>query len=288
MLTRIITIFTLLPILLAMVFFMPYQAFMAFVGAVIVLCSWEWTKLIKFGSQRSVIAYMLSVVAALAVVAWLDQHCPQYLSYLLYVGLLWWLLCTVWVMVYPRGFRTQGITKGLGMVYGWLILIPAWYAVSLLMRQHQHFEWMAQGGLLVFVLFMIWAVDTGAYLGGKAFGKMNWVGARKLSPSISPNKTWAGVMGGVTLSLLTTAIGLRIFSGSFEHVQWWLLISIVVCPISIVGDLTQSMFKRQANVKDTGNLLPGHGGMLDRLDSVLAASCFVALLVPALIVGSQG
>lgn len=286
MLTRILTIFTLLPLLLLMVFFLPYKAFMGFVGAVIVLCAWEWTKLLKLERQSTVIAYMLSVVVAISVIAWAETEAPASLQYLLYVGLIWWLICTIWVMVYPRGFRSRGLGKATGAIYGWLMLIPAWYAVSLLMRQHVHFDWVAQGGILVYVLFMIWAVDTGAYLAGRAFGGMNWVGARKLSPSISPNKTWAGVFGGIALSLATTAVALRLFSGSFDGVMSWLLISLVVCPISIVGDLTQSMFKRQANVKDTGNLLPGHGGMLDRLDSVLAASSFVAILIPCLIVGA--
>jgi phosphatidate cytidylyltransferase len=153
------------------------------------------------------------------------------------------------------------------LVIGLLILLPAWQGLMLFK------QWPEANGLILAVMVLVWVADIGAYFSGRRFGK------NKLAPQVSPGKSWEGVFGGLAASLLVTlAVGLtRDWSGSA------LLIAIagaaVVVLISVVGDLTESMFKRQAGLKDSSNLLPGHGGVLDRIDSLTAAIPVFAVLL---------
>jgi phosphatidate cytidylyltransferase len=129
---------------------------------------------------------------------------------------------------------------------------------------------------LLFAFALVWAADVGAYFAGRAFGR------RKLAPQVSPGKTWEGVLGGLALSLaIAGAAGTWLFR--LEGAAWlsFLLLAVAVVLLSIVGDLGESLLKRQAGAKDSGTLLPGHGGMLDRVDSLLAA-------LPAMALGLRG
>jgi phosphatidate cytidylyltransferase len=142
-----------------------------------------------------------------------------------------------------------------------IVLIPTWLAVVAL---HESGE---QGPLLVmYLLSLIWVADSGAYFSGRAWGK------RKLAPSVSPGKSWEGVGGGALLSL-AYAVGAAQVLGLPGN-QWplFVVLSLVTVLFSVLGDLTESMFKRHAGIKDSGTLLPGHGGVLDRIDSVTAAA----------------
>ena len=155
----------------------------------------------------------------------------------------------------------------LNFLIGLLILLPAWQGLILLK------QWPQANALIIAVMVLVWGADIGAYFSGKTFGK------RKLAPKVSPGKSWEGLYGGLAASLLITLlVGLQ---------QGWsaggLLLALagaaVVVLISVVGDLTESMFKRQSGIKDSSNLLPGHGGVLDRIDSLTAAiPLFAALL----------
>jgi phosphatidate cytidylyltransferase len=121
---------------------------------------------------------------------------------------------------------------------------------------------------LIFTLLIVWAADAGAYFAGKKFGRV------KLAPAISPGKTWEGVVGGLLLVAALAAV-IAVWQGVSIGVL--LPFCLAVAAISIVGDLTVSMFKRTAGVKDSGSLFPGHGGVLDRVDSVAAAAPLFAL-----------
>ncbi|MNY33511.1 Phosphatidate cytidylyltransferase [compost metagenome] len=176
------------------------------------------------------------------------------------------MLATVLVLGYPASSRHwAGLPAKLSI--GLLILLPAWQGLV------QIKQWPEANGLILAVMVLVWGADIGAYFTGKAFGK------RKLAPQVSPGKSWEGVAGGLFASLLiTTAVGL--YRG--WSVSEWILVlagAALVVSISVVGDLTESMFKRQAGLKDSSNLLPGHGGVLDRIDSLTAAiPMFAALL----------
>jgi phosphatidate cytidylyltransferase len=259
---RIITALVLLPIALGGFFLLDGAAFALFIGAVVVLGSWEWARLAGFATQPLRIAYA-ALVAALLYGLYLT---PALAPWLLAAALLWWVLATLLVLGYPASSRYWGGLPG-KLLIGLLILLPAWQGLVLLK------QWPQANGLIIAVMVLVWGADIGAYFAGKTFGK------RKLAPSVSPGKSWEGLYGGLAASLLITlAVGLQ---------QGWsaggLLLALagaaLVVLLSVVGDLTESMFKRQSGIKDSSNLLPGHGGVLDRIDSLTAAiPLFAALL----------
>jgi phosphatidate cytidylyltransferase len=163
---------------------------------------------------------------------------------------VWWLIALLWVMFMPAV-----INPGSAALAGVLVLLPAWLA---LVRLHQ-----MNPQLLLFVLLLVVAADVGAYFAGRSFGK------HKLAPRVSPGKTWEGVLGGFAGAMLLASIGCV-----WLHLAPLPFVALcaVVFVASILGDLTESMFKRHAGLKDSGTLLPGHGGVMDRIDSVTAAA----------------
>jgi len=177
------------------------------------------------------------------------------------VGGLWWLLACIWVICYPRGLPGGQVLAARKLVAGLALLVPAWLAISLL---HGRGE---TGPALLLVMFVIvWAADVGAYFAGHAFGRV------KLAPHISPGKTREGAAGGVFAALLAGTAGAWLLGLEAASLALFAGLVLVVSLVSIVGDLTVSMFKRHSQVKDTGGLLPGHGGILDRVDSQTAAA----------------
>jgi phosphatidate cytidylyltransferase len=170
------------------------------------------------------------------------------------------------VLTYPRtsGQWSSGACK---LVIGLLILLPAWQGLV-------YIKHMALGNWLIMaVMVLVWGADIGAYFSGRAFGK------RKLAPAVSPGKSWEGVYGGLVLTLVITAVVGVVRDWSVKQILLALIAAAVVVLISVVGDLTESMFKRQAGIKDSSNLLPGHGGVLDRIDSLTAAIPVFAVLL---------
>ena len=156
------------------------------------------------------------------------------------------------------------------VLIGLLILLPAWQGLVLLK------QWPLGNYLIVAVMVLVWGADIGAYFSGRAFGK------RKLAPQVSPGKSWEGVLGGLlTCLLIALAVGLSRHWGVVELVLA-LAGTLLLVMVSVVGDLTESMFKREAGIKDSSNLLPGHGGILDRIDSLTAAIPLFAVLLWAI------
>ena len=259
---RIITALILLPIALGGFFLLDGWPFALFIGAVVTLGAWEWARLAGLSAQPQRVAYAV-LVAALLYVAYLV---PSLAPWLLGAAVLWWLLATLLVLNYPDSSRYWGGLSG-KLLIGLLILLPAWQGLVQLK------QWPQANALIIAVMVLVWGADIGAYFAGKAFGK------RKLAPRVSPGKSWEGFFGGLAASLLITlAVGLQ---------QGWqtsgLLLALagalLVVAASVIGDLTESMFKRQSGIKDSSNLLPGHGGVLDRIDSLTAAIPLFAVLL---------
>ena len=259
---RVITALVLLPIALGGFFLLEGAAFALFIGAVIGLGAWEWARLAGFEGQPQRVAY----AALVALLLFGLYHVPALAAGVVALGVLWWGLATLLVLGYPASSRYwQG--AGHKLLIGLLILLPAWQGLVLFK------QWPMANGLILAVMVLVWAADIGAYFSGKAFGR------RKLAPQVSPGKSWEGLLGGLLTSLLLTLVtGLyRGWGGAALLLA--LTGAAVVVLISVVGDLTESMFKRQSGVKDSSNLLPGHGGVLDRIDSLTAAvPVFAALL----------
>ena len=260
---RVITALVIAPLTIAGIVALQGLAFALFIGLFIVISGWEWADLAGLkGHLRITYAGFLSVVLAGS----------YFLSpkLVLTIGLCWWLGAFVLVICYPKLVRYWS-SKMIRCAIGLVILVPAWVA----MLQLKLFP---DGTLFILLLFfLVWGSDTGAYFSGRAFGK------RKLSPEISPGKTWAGFYGGLATALLIAVI-MPYVTGKSDLVPGAGVIflggCLFVAMVSVLGDLTISMFKRHAGVKNSSNLLPGHGGFLDRIDSLLAAApVFVALIL---------
>lgn len=259
---RIITALVLLPIALGGFFLLDGGAFALFIAVVVTLGAWEWARLAGLGAQPQRVAYAAGVAALLYGLYLLPALAPL----LLLAAVLWWGAATLLVLNYPDSSRYWGGLPG-KLLIGLLILLPAWQGLVLLK------QWPQANALIIAVMVLVWGADIGAYFSGKTFGK------RKLAPRVSPGKSWEGVYGGLAASLsITLVVGLQ-QGWSVSGLVLALLGAAVVVLISVVGDLTESMFKRQSGIKDSSNLLPGHGGVLDRIDSLTAAiPVFAALL----------
>jgi phosphatidate cytidylyltransferase len=171
------------------------------------------------------------------------------------IALAWWVLAFIWTFFFPTP-----IAKTVRWLSGMLVIVPAYVAIDWL---YQISPW-----TLLFMLLIVWLADIGAYFAGKTFGRV------KLAPHISPGKTWEGAIGGLVAVMVL--IGIESLWLDFP-VSSIIPLAIAVAVISVIGDLTVSMFKRTAGVKDSGTLFPGHGGMLDRADAIMAAAPVFAL-----------
>jgi phosphatidate cytidylyltransferase len=238
-------------LILVLFVFPPIGAELA-IACIVLAGAWEWSAFLQSRSPLVRAVYVILIAALMAVVGFLW---PQDIRLVLIAALVWWLSALAWTFVFPTGIAN--VLRWLG---GAFVLIPL-YAALVLLYEHSP-------SLLLFALLIVWCADIGAYFAGKKFGRV------KLAPKISPGKTWEGVIGGLCLVVvLILARSIWVDSDLLVLIPFCLA---VAC-ISIVGDLTVSMFKRAAGLKDSGALFPGHGGVLDRIDSVSAAAPLFAL-----------
>lgn len=262
--TRILTALMLLPLAIGAILWLPNGAFAVLMAVLMGIAGWEWGRLARL-SERAAYGYALLIAGGGALGWWLTRSSPG-LGELLKLTALWWLLATLWVLVYPRGLESGADRRAITAFVGLWVLIPAYIAMVALQGEA------AQGPERLLAMFgLIWAADSGAYFAGKSFGK------HKLAPQVSPGKTWEGVLGGLAASgLVAWVFATFVFKFGEAGLLRYCGLALAVVAISVVGDLTESMFKRHAGVKDSGNLFPGHGGMLDRADSVFAAApCYL-------------
>lgn len=259
---RIITALVLLPFALGGFFLLDGGLFALFIGAVVSLGAWEWARLAGFTAQVQRVAY----AALVAVLLFALYLLPALALWVLLLGVVWWALATFLVLGYPASSRYWAQAP-VRLLIGLLILLPAWQGLVLFK------QWPEANWLILAVMVLVWGADIGAYFSGRRFGK------RKLAPRVSPGKSWEGVFGGLLATLLMCLlVGLYRGWSTFDLLLALAGTALVVL-VSVVGDLTESMFKRQSGVKDSSNLLPGHGGVLDRIDSLTAAiPLFAALL----------
>lgn len=249
---RVITALIAVAALLLVVFVLPAAAAQAIIALVILAGAWEWSGFLGSDSKSLRMSYLALIAVLMGFVSW---QAPQINGLLFQVALAWWICALVWTLFYPTP-----IPALVRWAAGALVLLPLYNALIVL--------YLASPAILLGALLIVWAADTGAFVAGKLFGRV------KLAPQISPGKTWEGVIGGLlTVAVLATA-GAYAFD---TRVTVLVPFCTAVACASIVGDLTVSMFKRTAGLKDSGTLFPGHGGVLDRVDSVAAAAPLFAL-----------
>lgn len=260
---RVITALILAPLMIGGIFFLPIEQFAYFIGFIITVAAWEWANLSGYTSPAIRFVYAGLVAAAVFVTAYFINSYPELHSVILAVGAFWWLIACFLVMQYPKKVSLWQ-AKPVRALLGFFVLIPMWVGFMTLKSQEH------SSLIIVYVMLLIWGADTGAYFAGKAWGKA------KLAPNVSPGKSWAGFWGG----LATTGLIAIVFSLS---VNKWLspmsvddftllaIITFITAIISVMGDLVESMMKRHRGIKDSSQLLPGHGGVLDRIDSMASA-----------------
>lgn len=275
--SRLITAFILIPIVIAALFLLPPVGFAITTLVVCMLAAWEWGQFAGFASrsQRIWLAVLCGLLLALMMFTLpayqRSVHLPQFATSL-WAALGWWVVALLLVLTYPRSASFWRGSQLLRLVFGLLTIIPFFWGMLALRQYHYDADHYAGAWWLLYVMFLVWGADSGAYMFGRLFGK------HKLAPKVSPGKTWEGFFGGlVTSAIIAWLFGL--WAPLSVPPATLLICSLIAALASVLGDLTESMFKREAGIKDSGNLIPGHGGILDRIDSLTAAVPVFACLL---------
>jgi len=265
---RVITAIALVLGLVALLFNLNPLNFSLIVAPIVLLAGWEWSKLMGLESKRHRFAYILLLALAIAIAAVsLDLFGTLNISLgqtLCLIASILWAVVFLWVQGYPSSAILWSPRPILGLL-GIALLTITWVAIALIIHQ-PHGPW-----LLLFAFAVVALADVGGYVAGNLFGK------HKLAPLVSPGKTWEGFFGGILLQCILIA---SMASFMPEKITTVMLVALVI-PVSlysVLGDLFESMIKRHSGVKDSGNILPGHGGVLDRIDGLIAALPLFALL----------
>jgi len=267
--TRVITALVLMALLLPSIFLLPQAAWALLVAVFIGIAAWEWGALLKWSDNGR---RLLGIVTAsiCAALSWFDPAAigaaQTFAPAALWVMVLYALSGLFWCLLMPFWLQAQWALGGFsGLLVGAIVLLPTWLAMVQLR--------MLGPWALLGVFAIVWMADIAAYFSGRAFGK------HKLAPTISPGKTREGAYGafvGVLLYGLAVRYGVGL---EFPSLPLWVLTLLFVTGISIIGDLFESLLKRKAGIKDSSNVLPGHGGVLDRIDSLTSTLPVVALLL---------
>lgn len=252
---RILTAIPLAIFVFWIIFFQPTSVFSYFIFFVILIAGYEWARL--SGVENSLLRIIYAIVVT--VFTWcLSTYAADYISWAIYFSVLWWLAVTFYLMS-AKPKQANDSVKLDKLIIAFIILPAAALAMQNIHGFSQGAAW------LFYALSLVWVADIGAYFSGKNFGK------NKLAPAISPGKTKEGLYGAVLATSLYTVVASYYFKLSIEQSALLVLLSVIVTFVSVSGDLYISFLKREVGLKDTGKILPGHGGILDRIDSVLAA-----------------
>ena len=250
-LQRSLTALILIPLAVICIFYLPPIAFNVLMAVIVGYGAWEWGRLSATDMCRLPIVFVIVVLLGFGLVFIIP------VIGILVVSFCWWLIALWLISQYPkcRRWSSYQLVK---LIMGFLVLVPCWAGFyALRMQPHgPHF--------VILAVIFVWAADTGAYFVGKFCGK------HKLAPSVSPGKTIEGLLGGVVLTAIVALISLLMLRLDWPMLIYLVTLAIVAGLFSIIGDLMESMLKREAGAKDSGSLFPGHGGMLDRLDGMTA------------------
>ena len=260
---RVITALIVAPLVLAALFLLPLMPFALVFLALTGVGVFEWANLAAIKSMAAKVGY----IALYAVLAWLAFASPSIWPMVFGVAAVFWVFAAIVVMTFPAS--AQLLPPPVLVPLGVVVFVSAWLALIALM---------VAGGpwLIVWLLFVVWGADIGAYFAGRAFGR------RKLALLVSPGKTWEGAFGGAALAVAAgTLLGVTVPAlAALEARAWhWAVAALTLAAVSVFGDLFESALKRARGVKDSGTIFPGHGGMLDRIDALIAALPCFALAV---------
>lgn len=273
---RVLTAIVLAAVFLLTLFYLPEPLFPAFIATIVLIAAWEWANLSGFAKPLGRALYVLALAVCMTLVAVyigviplesVDvSRVPDRYQHVLLVGCTWWALALLWVQGYPSSALLWG-RRFMRAAMGFLVLVPTWAAVSYV-RTEESGAW-----LVLLIVVIVASADIGGYFVGRRFGK------RKLAPNVSPGKTWEGFLGGVGANVI---LALIIWQLSGNALLPLLALILATSLASVLGDLLESMVKRERGIKDSSSLLPGHGGVLDRVDSLTAAAPVFALILLSL------
>ena len=263
---RILTALVLVPLFLSAVIFLPSTWFALAMGLIMMMAAWEWTGLAEIHKLLGKLAYLLSVsLLMLLAYHFIRTRHPEVIS--IFAFFFWVIAILMVVRCQVHGLERSRLIFPAGLI-GVLVLIPAW--LSLLVLRETEPDGVT---LVLFLMLLIWCADISAYFCGRKWGR------RKLCDKVSPGKSWEGVFGAVLCSLVLALVSGFFYGLATGQLVLFAGISVITVLASILGDLLESLMKRLAEVKDSGTLLPGHGGVLDRIDSLTAAlPVFLTLL----------
>lgn len=256
---RILTVLWLLPLMLVMLCWANDTVWGVFCGVMMLLALWEFGRMTDW-SKRVQRHYLWGTGFFLLMALAGDWQLPAF---------VWLMVLGFWLVLMPIWLRKKWTLKGFGaMCAGWMLMLPFWFAMRLLRPEDEPIA------PLLSMMVLVWIADSGAYFVGRAWGK------RKLAPVISPKKSWEGAIGGGIIVLIYMSLARQWGWLGFE-MSWLatMLASVILVWVSIGGDLLESWLKRAANIKDSSQLLAGHGGVFDRIDSLIAVMAVYAAMV---------
>lgn len=264
---RILTALVLIPPLVWGILVLPSTSIAALLGAIVVLAAWEWAGLVGIERPLSRLVFVL-LQAGFVAMGWYRLSSVAWSNTVLLAATLWWIGVMIWVSRHAMTTVPPASAWPFGtrVVAGLLTLTPAWWALTWLHTSERY------GAIMVvFLLSLVWVADSAAYFTGRRWG------SRCLAPAISPAKTQEGVVGAIVAAVVFSCLSGAVWGLHGLSLGGFVGLSLLAVAFSILGDLFESVLKRQARVKDSGRLLPGHGGVLDRIDSITAAApVFVA------------
>jgi phosphatidate cytidylyltransferase len=269
--TRVITALVLTPFAIAAMLLLPTPWLVALAAMLFLAGMWEWFKLADVEDTLARTVLLVANLALMVAIVWGSRLPGGGLSFVLFklatvIGVVWWLLAGLWLKHFDFASDHDTHARVFKLAAGTLAIVPAWCALAWIhAEQPMGHRW------LFVAVALVWAADTGAYFVGRHFGR------RKLSPRISPNKTVEGLLGGLAAGVLVAVVLAPLAGASMSQLPQVALVAFVAVAFSVVGDLFESLLKRHVGAKDSGDLIPGHGGVLDRIDGVIAALPVFAL-----------
>jgi len=252
---RIITAVFLIPLTVVILCYLPAAAFLLLTSMMVLIGAWEWAALMGLHETKQRVGYLALMLLFLILGLFTPVH-----RVLVCAG-VGWLIALALLIPYPRGSAYWGGSLVCKALMGIFVLIPCWAAINFIRNSQVNGVY-----LLLFLFILIWGADSAAYFVGRKWGK------HQLAPRLSPGKSIEGVGGAIIFSEGIMLLGLWLGHISAAIWPWAILLAFVTVLFSVVGDLFESMMKRQAGVKDSGHVFPGHGGLLDRIDSLTAAA----------------
>lgn len=268
---RLLTAALLIPLMVAAILFLPNSVFAIVLGAIAIIGLWEWAGLMGIEQFWDRCVYVMLVLPLM----WISGFLPEGFLIVTYVGAAGWLVglvMLVWFNARPSPIPSNLVVGGIS---GAFVVVPAWMALVILHGGQGYGPY-----YVLFLMVLVSLADTAAYFVGR------YMGTHKLAVNISPGKTWEGVWGALSMALLLSLTGGHFLGISAEKLPMFVSLCVITVAFSVVGDLFESMFKRRAGVKDSSNLLPGHGGIMDRIDSLTAAAPI--FVIGLLLMGSVG